>query len=154
MPEDRFEEALIGAGSFVMVEKTSGTWEKLTDISSVPPIGGSRERIEVSNTSSLYKLYVGGMIDSGEMEIETYMYPKEFARLKREIENKPLQFAVWYGGEDNNGVIEPKGQYGKFSWYGTMTMSTDSAAPGDAIKVKLSLINSTAFVWEEGEESV
>ena len=62
--------------TLAMSETQSGTFQKLYGMSSIPDMGGDREKIDITNLEDSNKRYIYGVSDFGELSFE-FFYNKE-----------------------------------------------------------------------------
>lgn len=129
----------------------STAWSKLVDIKDFPALGGEPERIDVTSLSDSQYLYIPGIQTMEAMTFTANYDAETFATLKA-LEGKEEDYAVWFGGEKNTstGAVEPKGDKGKTSFKGELSIYIDGAGVNDAINMKITIMPTVVLSFEKG----
>lgn len=111
----------------------SGTYTTLTDLLEVPALGGSVDKVDVTNLADASKKYIKGLIDYGDLQFK-FNYAKE--------QFKALDALT---GSVNFQVKLPDETTATFS--GEPTVSLESASVGAAITYTLSIALDSEIVF-------
>lgn len=127
------------------------TWSKLVDIKDFPALGGEPERIDVTTLSDPQYMYIPG-IQTMEAMTFTANYDAETLSSLKELEGKVEDYAVWFGGEKNTstGAVEPKGNRGKFTFKGELSVYADGAGSNEAVNMKITIMPTTVLAFDKG----
>ena len=150
--------------TYLMVGTTSGsstTWARLCDINSFPsPDGGLASAVYSKNLSSRTPKSAQGWYedDSSAMDFTADYDLTTYKDLKTiEAAGAVGQYAIWIGGTETTDAttgqttISPTGSYGKFTGYGTLSVSKDGGET-DGFQTMTVRINKTA-PWTESTPS-
>lgn len=136
---------------FLMKKDTTGggtgTYKKLIDIKSFPALGGAPELLETTTLSDNMKTFINGIQSASGLEFEHNYTLTDYKMLKA-LENKELEFAVWFGGTGDGAALVPTGSDGKFKFKGTLSVYTDAGNANEVVKMKSTIAPSTPIELE------
>ena len=136
---------------FLMKKDTTGggtgTYKKLIDIKSFPALGGAPELLETTTLSDNMKTFINGIQSASGLEFEHNYTLTDYKMLKA-LENKELEFAVWFGGTGDGAALVPTGSDGKFKFKGTLSVYTDAGNANEVVKMKSTMAPSTPIELE------
>lgn len=136
--------AILSNKTFLMRKANGGsTFDKLTDITSYPDIGGAPDTIDVTTLSDMVQRNINGIQTAGAHEFGAW-YEKEVYETLQAIQEADLTktreqldtYQLWFG-ED--------GVYGKFQWQGKLSVFAGGAESNAARPM-------TITISDEGEE--
>lgn len=126
---------------------STGTYKKLIDIKSFPALGGAPELLETTTLSDNMKTFINGIQSASGLEFEHNYTLTDYKMLKA-LENKELEFAVWFGGTGDGAALVPTGSDGKFKFKGTLSVYTDAGNANEVVKMKSTIAPSTPIELE------
>lgn len=127
--------------SFLMHKKTS-TYEKLVDIKSFPDLGGAPELLETTTLSDGMTTNIMGIQSLDALEFECNYTKEDYTKLKA-MEGTTVDFAVWLGGTESNGVVTPTGSDGKFEFKGQLSVYVNGGGVNEVVNMTVSIAAST-----------
>ena len=129
--------------TFLMVQE-DGTYKKLVDIKDYPDIGGSPETLETTTLSDGMQTYINGIQSSEAMEY-TINYTSEIFDTIDAMADVETQFAIWFGGEEEAGVVTPTGDEGKFEFKGFISIRVSGKGVNEVREAVISIAPSTVI---------
>lgn len=113
-------------------DKSTSTYTKLADLQSIPDMGGSADKVEVTTLDDGAKRYIAGIKDYGDLEFEL-LYDNSTAN---------SNYRVAKGLEDSGDIIHwevalPDGT--KFDFTGSVATTLNGAGVGDAMTFKVTI---------------
>lgn len=118
------------------------TWEKLVDIKDFPDLGGAPETLETTTLSDKMQTYINGIQSLDALEFTANYDWTEFLKLK-ELENVDTDYAVWFGGTENAGVVTPTGEDGKFEFTGQLSVFPVGGGVNEVVDMTITIAPST-----------
>ena len=129
--------------SFLMIQKDSA-YEKLVDIKDYPDIGGSPETLETTTLSDSMQTYINGIQSSEAMEFTINYTSAIFDEIDAMAETE-TQFAIWFGGTEEAGVVTPTGDEGKFEFKGYISIRVSGKGVNEVREAVISIAPSTVI---------
>lgn len=129
--------------SFLMIKKDSA-YEKLVDIKDYPDIGGSPETLETTTLSDSMQTYINGIQSSEAMEFTINYTSAIFDEIDAMAETE-TQFAIWFGGTEEAGVVTPTGDEGKFEFKGYISIRVSGKGVNEVREAVISIAPSTVI---------
>ena len=129
--------------SFLMIKKDSA-YEKLVDIKDYPDIGGSPETLETTTLSDSMQTYINGIQSSEAMEFTINYTSAIFDEIDAMAETE-TQFAIWFGGTEETGVVTPTGDEGKFEFKGYISIRVSGKGVNEVREAVISIAPSTVI---------
>ena len=127
--------------SFLM-HKVSDAWEKLIVIKSFPDLGGAPELLETTTLSDGMTTNIMGIQSLDALEFECNYTKEDYTKLKA-MEGTTVDFAVWLGGTESNGVVTPTGSDGKFEFKGQLSVYVNGGGVNEVVNMTVSIAAST-----------
>lgn len=127
--------------TFLMYKKSS-TYEKLVDIKDFPDLGGSPEMLETTTLSDSMQTFVEGIQSSDAMEF-TINYDLATYETLSAMKGAETEFAVWFGGTEDGGVVIPTGSDGKFEFKGYLSVRVTGKGVNEVKEATISIAPST-----------
>lgn len=118
------------------------TWEKLVDIKDFPDLGGAPETLETTTLSDKMQTYINGIQSLDALEFTANYDWTEFLTLK-DLENVDTDYAVWFGGTENAGVVTPTGEDGKFEFTGQLSVFPVGGGVNEVVDMTITIAPST-----------
>ena len=103
-----------------LMKKSSNTYEKLIDIKDFPDLGGAPEMLETTTLSDRMQTYIPGVQSLDALSFTANYTKEDFSKLKA-LEGVENDYAVWFGGTEEAGVVTPTGTDGKFQFKGQLS---------------------------------
>ena len=125
-----------------LMKKNASTYEKLVDIKDFPDIGGAPEMIETTTLSDSMQTYIEGIMSSDAMEF-TINYDLDTYETLLAMKGKETEFAIWFGGTEENGVATPTGEEGKFEFKGYLSVRVVGKGVNEVKEATISIAPST-----------
>ena len=129
--------------SFLMIQKDSA-YEKLVDIKDYPDIGGSPETLETTTLSDSMQTYINGIQSSEAMEFTINYTSAIFDEIDAMAETE-TQFAIWFGGTEEAGIVTPTGDEGKFEFKGYISIRVSGKGVNEVREAVISIAPSTVI---------
>lgn len=128
--------------TFLMKKGTGDTYEKLVDIKDFPDIGGAPEMLETTTLSDSMQTYIEGIQSSDAMEF-TINYDLSIYETLLTMKGVETAFAIWFGGTEENGVVTPTGEEGKFEFKGYLSARVVGKGANEVKEATISIAPST-----------
>lgn len=122
----------------LMHKADGGEWTMLCPIKGTPSIGGTPNRLEVTDNECDTQTFIAGIKQVNETNVKAN-YDSEIYDTLAALEHVQAEYAVWFGP---NG----EGEAGKFSCTGEISVTipeTDVDAP---VEMEIGIMNSTPWV--------
>ena len=126
----------------------SDTYTKLVDIKSFPDLGGEPEMLETTTLSDNMQTYISGIQSLDGLSFEANYDVTKFKELKA-LEGKQGNFAVWFGGTEQNGVVTPDGSNGKFSFKGELSVYPVGGGVNEVVGMNITIAPSSPIAFDE-----
>jgi len=131
-----------------LMKKTDTTWAKLIDIKDFPDLGGEPEMLETTTLSDKMQTYIPG-IQSLDALAFTANYTKDDYTSLKALEGKEEEYAVWFGGTEEAGVLTPTGSDGKFEFKGQLSAYPVGSGVNEVVDMKVTIAPSTPIEMDE-----
>ena len=125
-----------------LMKKGSSNYEKLVDIKDFPDLGGAPEMIETTTLSDSMQTYIEGIMSSDALEF-TINYDLTTYETLLALKGTETEFAVWFGGTEENGVVTPTGDEGKFAFKGYLSVRVLGKGVNEVKEATISIAPST-----------
>lgn len=125
-----------------LMKKGSSNYEKLVDIKDFPDLGGAPEMIETTTLSDSMQTYIEGIMSSDALEF-TINYDLATYETLLALKGTETEFAVWFGGTEENGVVTPTGDEGKFAFKGYLSVRVLGKGVNEVKEATISIAPST-----------
>ncbi len=127
---------------FLMKKGTGDTYEKLIDIKDFPDLGGAPEMLETTTLSDKMQTYIPGIQSLDALEF-TANYTKEDFTTLTALEGVEHDYAVWFGGTEQGGVLTPTGTDGKFEFKGQLSAFPVGGGVNEVVDMTITIAPST-----------
>ena len=127
---------------FLMKKGNSDTYEKLIDIKDFPDLGGAPEMLETTTLSDKMQTYIPGIQSLDALEFTANYTKEDFTKLKA-LEGVEHEFAVWFGGTEQGGVLTPTGTDGKFQFKGQLSVYPVGGGVTEVVDMTITIAPST-----------
>lgn len=127
-----------------LMKKTDSTWAKLVDIKDFPDLGGEPEMLETTTLSDKMQTYIPG-IQSLDALAFTANYTKDDYTALKALEGVEAEYAVWFGGTEDAGVLTPTGDDGKFAFSGQLSAYPVGSGVNEVVDMKITIAPSTSI---------
>ena len=125
-----------------LMKKEADAYVKLIDIKDFPDLGGAPEMLETTTLSDRMQTYIPG-IQSLDALAFTANYTKEdFIKLKA-LDGVEHEYAVWFGGTEEAGVVTPTGTDGKFEFKGQLSAYPVGGGVNEVVDMTVTIAPST-----------
>lgn len=125
-----------------LMKKTATTYEKLIDIKDFPDLGGAPEMLETTTLSDKMQTYIPGIQSMDALEFTANYTKEDYTKLK-ELEGVETDFAVWFGGTEDAGVLTPTGSDGKFEFKGQLSAFPVGGGVNEVVDMTVTIAPST-----------
>lgn len=125
-----------------LMKKTENAYEKLVDIKDFPDLGGAPEMLETTTLSDKMQTYIPG-IQSLDALAFTANYTKEDYTKLKALEGVKNDYAVWFGGTEEAGVVTPTGTDGKFEFKGQLSAYPVGGGVNEVVDMNITIAPST-----------
>jgi hypothetical protein len=128
--------------TYLMYKKTSSAtaYEQLIDITSFPKLFGDPEQLETTTLSQAVKTYIEGLQDTEKLAFGANYDPTDFKKIY-DLKGQELPLAVYFGKD---------GEYGIFSWNGTVSATVDSGATNEVRKMTVNSMPASEITFSTG----
>ena len=126
---------------FLMMKKDA-TYEKLIDIKDFPDLGGAPEMLETTTLSDRMQTYIPGIQSLDALEFTTNYTKEDYTKLKA-LDGIESEFAVWFGGTEDAGVLTPTGTDGKFEFKGQLSAFPVGGGVNEVVDMTVTIAPST-----------
>lgn len=134
---------------FLMKKASTGdTYEKVIDIKDFPDLGGAPEMLETTTLSDKMQTYIPGIQSLDALEFTANYTKTDFTKLKA-LEGKEESYAVWFGGEETDGVLTPTGSDGKFEFKGQLSAFPVGGGVNEVVDMTVTIAPSTPITVAE-----
>lgn len=134
---------------FLMKKAAAGeTYEKVIDIKDFPDLGGAPEMLETTTLSDKMQTYIPGIQSLDALEFTANYTKADFTKLKA-LEGKEESYAVWFGGEETDGVLTPTGSDGKFEFKGQLSAFPVGGGVNEVVDMTVTIAPSTPITVAE-----
>ena len=127
---------------------SSSEYTKLVDIKDFPDLGGTPEMLETTTLSDNMQTYIPGVQSLDGLEFTANYTKADFTRLKA-LEEKEIEFAVWFGGTESAGGPTPTGTDGKFEFKGKLSVFPGGGGVNEVVSMTISIAPSTPITVAE-----
>lgn len=131
-----------------LMKKTENAYEKLVDIKDFPDLGGAPEMLETTTLSDKMQTYIPG-IQSLDALAFTANYTKEDYTKLKALEGVENDYAVWFGGTEEAGVVTPTGTDGKFEFKGQLFAYPVGGGVNEVVDMNITIAPSTPITMAE-----
>lgn len=125
-----------------MKESGGGTYKKVIDIKSFPDLGGEPELLETTTLSDKMQTFIPGIQKLDALKFTANYTKEDYATLKA-LEDKEIDFAVWFGGTEQGGTLTPDGSNGKFSFKGKLSVYANGGDVNQVVDMTATIAPST-----------
>lgn len=128
---------------FLMKKENSGsTYTKVIDIKSFPDLGGEPELLETTTLSDKMQTFIPGIQKLDALKF-TANYTKEDYETLKALEEKEIDYAVWFGGTEQGGTLTPDGSQGKFEFKGQLSVYVNGGGVNEVVDMTATIAPST-----------
>lgn len=128
---------------FLMKKENSGsTYTKVIDIKSFPDLGGEPELLETTTLSDKMQTFIPGIQKLDALKF-TANYTKEGYETLKALEEKEIDYAVWFGGTEQGGTLTPDGSQGKFEFKGQLSVYVSGGGVNEVVDMTATIAPST-----------
>lgn len=132
---------------FLMHKATSNAeYTKLIDIKEFPDLGAAPEAIETTTLSDSMRKYIPGIQDTEDLEF-TANYDKTDYNTLVALKGQDIEYAVWFGGTESNGVATPTGSEGKFSFTGQLSVYAVGGGVNEVVDMNITITPSSVITF-------
>lgn len=127
---------------FLMKKGDGSTYTKLIDIKDFPDLGGSPELLETTTLSDKMQTYIPGIQSNDALEFTTNYTKTDYETLAA-LADTEVDYAVWFGGTESEGVLTPDGSNGKFSFKGKLSVHVNGGGVNEVVDMTITIVPST-----------
>lgn len=127
-----------------LMHKTSSTWEKLIDIKEFPDLGGAPEMLETTTLSDKMQTYIPGIQSLDSLEFTANYTLEDYTKLKA-MEGTDSEYAVWFGGTENDDTLTPTGDSGKFKFNGSLSVYANGGGTNEVVGMTITIAPSSVI---------
>ena len=131
-----------------LMQKETSTWKKLIDIKEFPDLGGAPEMLETTTLSDKMQTYIPGIQSLDALEFTANYTKADYTTLKA-LEGEENEYAVWFGGTENSGVVTPDGSNGKFAFKGALSVFASGGGVNEVVDMTITIAPSTSIEMAE-----
>lgn len=131
-----------------LMQKKETNYEKVIDIKKFPDLGGAPEMLETTTLSDKMQTYIPGIQSADSLEFTANYTLEEYKKLKA-MEDKQVEFAVWFGGSENGDTVTPTGDMGKFKFKGALSVYANGGGTNEVVEMTITIAPSTAISVDE-----
>ena len=115
---------------------SSGTYDKLIDITSFPDLIPPKERIDVTTLSDFMRVYINGIGDTSEQTYGANYTPENYQAVSA-LEGHQYEYALWFGASGTH--------LGKFEWTGDISAGINGGGVNEAVGMTVTVTPSTVI---------
>lgn len=123
---------------------TSGSYQKLIDITSFPDLIPPKERIDITSLSDYMRVYINGIGDTAEQTYGANYTPENYQAVTA-LEGAQYEYALWFGASGEQGSEVPDGHMGKFEWTGDISAGINGGGVNEAVGMTITVTPSTVI---------
>ena len=123
---------------------TTGTYDKLIDITSFPDLIPPKERIDITTLSDYMRVYINGIGDTSEQTYGANYTPENYQAVS-DLEGHQYEYALWFGASGSAGEEVPDGHMGKFEWTGDISAGINGGGVNEAVGMTVTVTPSTVI---------
>ena len=123
---------------------TSGSYQKLIDITSFPDLIPPKERIDITSLSDYMRVYINGIGDTAEQTYGANYTPENYQAVTA-LEGAQYEYALWFGASGSQGSETPDGHFGKFEWTGDISAGINGGGVNEAVGMTITVTPSTVI---------
>ena len=131
-----------------LMQKKENAYEKLVDIKDFPDLGGAPEMLETTTLSDPMQTYIEGIQSQDALEY-TINYDLATYQELLAMKGTETEFSVWFGGNEENGVVTPTGAEGKFNFKGYLSVRVVGKGVNEVKEAIISIAPSTPITLGE-----
>jgi len=131
-----------------MHKSTTSQWTKLIDIKEFPDLGGDPDMLETTTLSDKMQTFIAGIQSMDGLSFTANYTLADYKALK-ELEGKQEDYAVWFGGTENAGTLNPSGSDGKFSFKGELSVYPTGGGVNEVVGMAITIAPSTVINLDE-----
>lgn len=131
-----------------LMQKKENAYEKLVDIKDFPDLGGAPEMLETTTLSDPMQTYIEGIQSQDALEY-TINYDLVTYQKLLAMKGTETEFSVWFGGNEENGVVTPTGTEGKFNFKGYLSVRVVGKGVNEVKEAIISIAPSTPITLGE-----
>ena len=131
-----------------LMHKVASTYEKLIDIKEFPDLGAAPDMIETTTLTDKQRTYIGGIIGAEGLEFSANYSKEDFKKLDA-LSHKEEEYAVWFGGTEEAGVVTPTGESGKFKITGDLSVYVTGGGVNEPVGLNITIAPSKPIVLDE-----
>ena len=131
-----------------MHKSTTSQWTKLIDIKEFPDLGGNPDMLETTTLSDKMQTFIAGIQSMDGLSFTANYTLADYKALK-ELEGKQEDYAVWFGGTENAGTLNPSGSDGKFSFKGELSVYPTGGGVNEVVGMAITIAPSTVINLDE-----
>lgn len=126
---------------------SSGTWDKVIDITSFPDLVPPKDKIDITTLSDYMRVYINGIGDTASDMSFGANYTAENYTKVTSLEGHQYEYAVWFGASGEQGAEAPDGHNGKFSWTGDVSAGISGGGVNEAVGMTVSATPATVITF-------
>lgn len=132
---------------FLMYKASSSAeYTKLVDVKEFPDLGAAPEAIETTTLSDSMRKYIPGIQDTESLEFVCNYDKTDYTTLNG-LKDQELDYAVWFGGTETNGVATPTGSEGKFNFTGKLSVYAVGGGVNEVIDMNVTITPSSVITF-------
>lgn len=131
-----------------LMKKTAEAYEKLVDIKDFPDLGGAPEMLETTTLSDKMQTYIPGIQSLDALAFTANYTKDDYTKLKA-LEGVENDYAVWFGGTEEAGVVTPTGTDGKFEFKGQLSAYPVGGGVNEVVDMNITIAPSTPITMAE-----
>ena len=121
---------------------SSAVWEKVIDIKDTPDLGSDPNLLQTTTLSDKQHTNIFGLLGADALQFTCNYTLSDYTTVKA-LEGTEYEWAVWYGGTENGGVVTPNGSDGKFEFKGELVCYPLGASVDAVREFRISIATST-----------
>lgn len=129
-----------------LMQGANSDYSKLIDIKEFPDIGGDPELLETTTLSDKMQTFIMG-IQSNEGLTFTANYTKADFTTLQALEGQESDYAIWFGGTESGGEVEPDGSLGKFSFKGELSVHVNGGGVNEVVSMTITIAPTTVITF-------
>ena len=131
-----------------LMHQSENNWLKLVDIKDFPDLFGTPEALDKTTLSNRGRVYESGIEENSAWEF-TANYDYDTFKKLRSLKDTEVNYAIWFGGDDDGVTVTPTGVDGKFKCAGKLSVGIVGKGVNEIQEMRISITPSSDVVVDE-----
>lgn len=137
--------------TFLMHSTNGSTYTDLVPIKDYPDFLNEVNTIDVTSLQNSMHTYIAGLLDvGGTMDFTCNYSATDYQTVKALDDGTEKYLAIWFGGTDTGGSINPTGVDGKWTFKGMVKVGISGKGVDEAREMIIHVVPGTDMVFSVG----